>query len=273
MTSVRVLTSVALLSVSNLSFSILPAVAQITLSGGVEHAEKLAPAASELAPGRALTDPKRIVNKTSGEWFSIPSWLTGTWSTIQQVRTRSYNDETGNSDTKATVESAREKETFGFQLDKQHNYWTSSNNIDPIRAKVEKSVPGDGGKSLTVTKVEYKFRRNEIVSNENNKIVLKTIDTVVTTNPDTNRIESTEQVESIRTFVLMDDNLIALKSDVQHYDRLGFPKERSVHAEFRAKEADFKVVNEIDGVSLFASFKDFLQRHGQLNIAPEKVTP
>ncbi len=248
-----------------------PALSQMMLTGGIEHAEKLTPAANEFAPGKPLADPKQVVNKTAGEWYTIPNWLTGTWSTIQQVKIKSFNEETGNSDEKPVVERGREKETFGFQLDKQHNYWTSGKSVEPIKSKIEKSIVDDDGKTKIVTKIEYKFRRNEIVSCEGNKVVLKTTDVVVSTNPDTKRIEDTNQVESIRTFVLMDDKLLAVRSDVQHYDRLGFPKERSVLAEFRAKDADFKVVNEVDGVSLFASFKDFLQKHGQLNLAPEKV--
>jgi len=255
-----------LLMVSIAQFSQPDASAQTFLSGGIEHSDKLEPAPDELKPGKGLEDKKPAM-KPAGEWFSLPSWLAGSWRTIQLVRTNQYDDATGASDNKTAILSEREKETFGFQLDKQHNYWTPSTSIEPIKVEVQETkTDSKDAEKRTL----YKFRRNEVVSQSGEKLVIKSIDTVVGINPDTRRINEVELRESIRTFILLDSNVLAIYSDIQTYDSTGFPKSRSKTAEFRSKDGDFKVIDQIGSLSLYASFKSFLQKTKQLGLAPEK---
>lgn len=250
-----------------------PQVSANTLTGGIEHAEKLPSASENLKPGKAFED-KLITKARSGNWFEIPGWLAGTWQSIQVIQLSNYDCRTGKTDSNTTIVPANETETFGYQVDNRQNIWTLKQSATPIISAAEVAdqaqdkQPGKEPRMIPLTK--YTLRENTLTESNDKEVVFKSLDTIVSVRSDTKTIYDVEQRESIRRVADMQNDVVAVTSDVQTYDRFGFPQTRLKLAEFRKRSRDFKVVDEIKGGSLYASFKNFLQEEGKLNLAPSR---
>ncbi len=242
---------------------------QAPLQAGIEHAEQL-PAVKLSSMAGQKFDSKSALCIEDKEWFVIPTWFAGTWRTIQQARVSRYDNRSGEMQTQETILPTREREVFGYQTDRQQNPWTLQRPLQPIilsstMPNLESNKPSD-----TIPVTIYTFRQNQPVSEDSSKVVMKTLDTVLTVRNDTNKIESVEQRETYRTFIRIDAELMALYSDEQTYDQQGLPKVRSKIAELRKRDAELKVVDEFKMTNILASFKNFLKGAGQGNIAPER---
>lgn len=113
-------------------------------------------------------------------------------------------------------------------------------------------------------------RDNHLVSSDASRVILRSIDSVVTVREDNNAIESVVRRELIRTIVPVSEGIIRISSDVRVFDQHGFPKYDENLVEIRTKEREFEVVDELKGVSLYASFTKFLQKIGKLSLSPER---
>ena len=116
----------------------------------------------------------------------------------------------------------------------------------------------------------FVIRENQLISIQDSRVILRTVDSVVTVREDNNAIESVVQRELIRTIVPVSEGVISISSDVRVFDRHGFPKYDETLLEMRTREREFEVVDELKGVSLYASFTKFLQKIGKLSLSPER---
>lgn len=248
-----------------LSFMLNSPIAATTLTGSIEHADKLAPIPERLKPGKAFTG-QIIPSSEADEWFVIPKWLSGTWRSIQVIRTESYDSRTGSTDQNERIlPEARKQETLGYQQDRKHDIWTLRRLPAPEK---ETKTNSESESKPTVTTETY--RDNNLVSASEDKVVFRTLDTIVSVDNKEKKIRSVEQRESIRTIVPMRDGMIALYSDIQTYDEQGFQKTREQYAEFRKRIDEYHRLDEFAGKSLHASFLKFLERSGQVSLEPDK---
>lgn len=340
-----------------------PSEATEFLSGSVQHSDQLPAVYNELSPGQSFAQPN-FGERVDDEWFEIPSWLGGTWRTIQLSRFRKKDHQTGIVDREISTLRARERETFGYQLDRLNNVWTLGRSISPVIATAEVFLTSSGDcepepilgtetaetraakmKSQTsessedspqtsnVTAVDSKklkkskrpkmkdsqtkqsggslqqspassssleetrktfseppprvqpskgvskvpknvtmfiARKNYLVKREPDRITLRSVDAIVTILDGTGKIDSIQQREVIRTITSSEPGVISITSDVRVFDQQGFPQLDESLLEFRMKEREFEVQDEIKGISLYSSFTKFLQKIGKLTLSPDR---
>lgn len=241
-----------------------PASSSGTLKGGIEHAARITSPSPRLSPGMAANGISSIFSGDDN-WYSIPSWMAGTWDSVQVVRCELYDCNSGEVNlAERILPDAKEEETIGFQKDRSNAIWTIKQ--FPTPHKVVRKVSEDNSKT-TITET---YRENSLISANESKVILKTMDTKVTIDKKDNKIATVERRESIRYFVPVGDNALAVYSDSQTYDDQGFPLKREQLAEIKKRKEDFKVVDEIGGRSLFSSFVKFLEKTGQIRLEPAR---
>ncbi|MBX9950295.1 MAG: hypothetical protein K2Y39_14090 [Candidatus Obscuribacterales bacterium] len=239
------------------------------LSAEVTHSATLPPLKGAIKIGQPLPNDGKD-SATNGRWFEIPRWLGGTWRSIQVVRLSSYDEESGETESKATVVPAREKETLGFQLDRNNNVWTCASNIEPISySTILKQTNSDGAEEEIPGFVQIS-RENQFVDSSTDRVTLKSTDVVITFRKDNRIVHRLDRRELLRTFVRLNPTLIAVYSDVQTYDVFGYPQTKELTTEFRRRERDFRVQDDFKGISLHSSFSKFLKSSGKLGLVPDQ---
>lgn len=254
-------------------FTGFPANAQLqnteAMKTGVVHSERLVPLKGAVKIGQILPE-QFFAESADGRWFEIPNWFAGTWRTIQGTRLSLYDDRTGEADDKPIVIPSRERETFGFQLDRARNVWTSSGNIVPIAYSAELKFVNAEGDEVSIPVLVSIFRENHLLKVEKDVVSIRSVDLVITSRKDTKQVQSVERREVVRRFTLIEPTVIAVYSDVQTYDSTGFPEKRETICEFRKRENEFRVQNQYRSVGLFSSFSKYLQSTGKIGLVPEK---
>lgn len=237
-----------------------------TISGQVEHSEKLPAVPTGLKSGAVFAQAVVAPNPDT-DWFSIPGWLAGTWQTIQISRISKADDLTGETNATIATVASRERETFGYQLDKVHGIWTPRHTFLPIVSSVSVQTL-ENEKSAQVPGTCYVTRDNYLISADESKVVLRSVDISVVVRDDKNQIDSVEQRETVRTISPMSGGIIAIASDTQVFDAKGYRKSHERTVEFRMQSRPFQVIDEFAGVSAHVSFAKYLQRTGRIGLTP-----
>jgi hypothetical protein len=253
-----------------------------TLFGGLQHSEKLAPVQEQYSAGRAFSDKKLGTQSENEDWFKIPKWLAGKWLTIDEVRTYLYDQSSGNEDSTPTKLKSREKETFGWQDDNRGDIWTTKYPFSFLEQSTESeraatpsiqitSDKQDGENSSAVIPAKvFVLRENIPVLVEQERVQLKSLDTVIRTNRENSKVLSSEKAEIIRRFVPIDSDILAVTSDIQYYDRAGFPTRRQKIVSLLKRVGNYARTDELSGRSLQASFSKYLQGSGNIELIPSK---
>lgn len=241
---------------------------QTTLTGGVSHAEKLSPVTTSLSPEKIFNE-HNMKTIEPYIWFEIPDWLAGTWRSIQIVRTEQTDDRSGTVDSNTLILTNRERERFGYQIDRLHKIWSMRNTLEPV-VFTQEITEGKIEPSEKIPTTIYISRINEIISWQPARVQFRTIDLIVTVRNSDKKIEVAEKRESIRTFVPLTKNIIAVASDTHIYDQFGFPYATEKTVELKKREKEFTILDEWKGQSLYASFSKFLQKQGKIDAILER---
>lgn len=241
------------------------------LQGGVEHSERLSALGDHYQVGKSVEVKTLPALKGTDDWFSIPTWLAGTWKCIQSVRTLSYLDEDGTSDNHSTILKCKERETFGWQQDAVGNIWTCKQEAKPSEVE-ETEVVTENNKELERTVVVIRFKDNQLISAEKEKMFLKTMDTSIKVDRSNHKLVSVERLENLRTLTWLGDELMSVQNDIQTFDSQGFPIERRKETSIYRRSSRFSKVDDLAGRSLLMSFCRFLERTGQASLTPRKRT-
>lgn len=242
-----------------------------SLSGSIEHSEKLAPVSEKFNKQEPFNE-KLIEPSNFEDWYEIPSWLAGTWRTLQTTRTYKLDEQSGESESNATPVFDKERETFGYQQDRQNRFWALA--AAPVeicrqpKAKIntDNNSNQDQQSALNI----YLQRKNTLLMGSNEQAILRTRDLLIYTNSTSQKIETIQQRESIRKFKPLESNVVAISTDSQIYDSKGFPIGREKQIEIKIREKPFRRTDSLNGISLFASISKFFQHRGQINAIPEK---
>ncbi len=260
--------SITLTSLFCLSTDLIQAASGAPLQAGVEHAEKLPPVQLAKRAGQKF-DEKGTFSIEDKEWFAIPKWFAGTWRSVQRIRTSEYDCRSGETNNNDTILTDLERETFGYQQDRQQNIWTLQWSLNPLLTTsimIDNENPKEP-KNVTLT--IYTFRKNQLISEDDEKVRFRTLDTVVAVR-DNGKIESTELRETFRVLARLNDDTIAVQSDQQTYDQQGFPKLRNQISEIKKRDSAFKTIDDFRMTNILASFKIFLKDTNKLNLMPER---
>jgi hypothetical protein len=238
-----------------------------SLSGGIQHLEKLEQLDSKLRSEAPFIDnPKTEIEDSP--WKEIPSWLAGTWRSVQMMEIGQSEDRNSDAGAESRILPIKESETFGFQSDAKRVIWTMSRPLSQfVRFSTSATKSDSDHKSASVVHIRRFYR--DIDSDSPRSVVVRFIDTKLHVKPDEKKIAEVEREEVIRKIVLLEPDLIAVSSDVQTYDSEGFPFDHRRLVEFRRRDRKYETINQAAGINLHASFTKFLETHQMIDRDPE----
>lgn len=225
-----------------------------TLQVEVSHAEYMPALDKSLAPGQVYEESSlkgAASSSKQNNWYSIPSWLAGTWHKETQTDYYLYNFVTGTTDNRTKTELARSNGTWGTQIDRSGTIWQY--NPAPYSDTV------DGGTDWIIQNI----RTSEPLESNNTRFVKRTVDTQLRVNKGTGRIVSVETGEQITTYTPLMDGTVRRDGSSKVFGTDGRPLMLAKSVTFEQRISDFKPNDNYRGLDMKRLFRDFLKSSPQ----------
>ncbi len=239
---------------ASLASSFVPAYAD-TIQVGIEHKEFLPPVPQQYKSGTSFAAPAPAAKVT---WFPVPEWMAGTWLKEGDTETYLRDFRTGQEMRRPIWMNNRVQLSFGHQRDALGTVWHAE--ILPFRA--------DGNRGNNTTDKRYVMDISCLNSSPQT-VALGFRSLIVVVNPNTNRINNTDQQEEIVTFrPAASPGLLDTSSSTKTFDENGQPLLQLASNTERKKLADFMPVNQLNGINLTESLFEFLAANNMSNRIP-----
>ena len=184
------------------------------------------------------------------DWFKIPSWMAGRWMRTKQAVMWMENYVTGEERNEPSTIPKIEYADLGAQYDNQHNIW----NACLVKSTVEETYDG----ILRVRLVRTQEPR--VVSNQ--KVVLRDVYVGLKVNKETNIITECQQVETITTYVPINENTMTTTMSVEIFGEEGLPIRLQENVALDRRVSPFAPIDSFNGADIKNSFLDFLKSKG-----------
>jgi hypothetical protein len=228
---------------------------KIVLKGSVAHSTQLQPVSSMLRSGATLDFGKLKMLNPENDWYRIPSWRAGEWTTTKHTVTSRLDYPTKTFSEKPVESDVIEVANFGFQLDNHGDIW----DFDGRSTSIEDP-------NIACYDVN---RHTEVIDADENKLITKVTCTRTIADKLHRQIKQTQQLESI-TVNLRDgkDGLVSSQSQ-KIFDEDGRAWGIANLVVKRRKSKPFQVISNFQGKDLKALFKEYLARTNQENLVPK----
>ncbi len=226
----------------------------ITLTGGIEHAERLPPVPPQIEPGAVYNMEKA---KPVDEWYRLPNIMAGTWETYQRIDDNGMNLVDGSrlprqvTPMHAVVEKGR-------QIDARGDIW----DCYLTGTTRQSTLPG---RTRNITGKQFKLLETTADST-----LTETTSTQVDVDSDKGRIVQVLQVECITRTKCRSGSLFAVAS-VKTFSKNGTPTFLTQQKTEYHRVKEFVPVNEVNGRNLRDSFYAFLEAKGSQNLIPNEI--
>lgn len=227
----------------------------ITLTGHIEHAEKLPPVPAQLQPGVVYEQKRANEAETFDEWYRVPNCMAGTWETFERLDENGLNLMDG-SRLPTQVTSAHTVLEKGRQIDAHGEIW----DCQITGATRQTNLPG---RTRNITSKSFKLLESNPES-----ILTETRSTQVDVSTDSGKIIQVLQVESITRMKCSGARALSATASVKTFNKSGVPTFITQQkAQYRLIKA-FSPVNQVNGKDLNASFVNYLRAKGMPDLIP-----
>ncbi len=235
------------------------------LEGGVDHKVDLAPGLSALKPGGDFSIDF-LRPQPNDSWVKIPSWLAGTWRSLNALRTFKYDEKSGQTDNSSQIIQKTSREIFGLQQDAAGDIWTLSINPNPTLGQ-ERTLEGSEGTPGQLTAVDsFVISKNEYQLTGADRATITSSAEEIRVDKATNKIVSIETQKIIRKFNLLEDGLVSCLCDQTNLEKDGTPASKQKFVIVSRRIEPFKNQDDLNAIKLKSSFEKFLDKTGQLNL-------
>lgn len=235
------------------------------LEGGVDHKVDLAPGLSALKPGGDFSIDF-LRPQPNDSWVKIPSWLAGTWRSLNVLRTFRYDEKSGQTDNSSQIIQKTSREIFGLQQDSAGDIWTLSINPNPTLGQ-ERTLEGSEGMPGQVTAIDsYAISKNDYQQAGTDRATISSSSEEIRVDKATNKIVSIETQKIIRKFSLLEDGLVSCLCEQTSFDKDGTPASKQKFVIVSRRIENFKNQDDLNAIKLKSSFEKYLDKTGQLNL-------
>lgn len=231
----------------------------VFLQGGIEHSERLAPVAPQLAAGATYNAQAAPPVDPHNDWYWIPSWYAGLKHADSDTILSDYDFRSGKQTVENRVVTSRQDLFIGFQPDRNGQVWEFK------RAPYRTTVEGDGF-FLTML-----VSNRDPVSVSNDQVVIRLLQTTLTVDSSSQRILKSEQQEQINTYVRAAPGVMNLHTSIKSFAQDGSPLVQEESTRVVVDRAPFQPVDFYDGKDMRAMFRDFMLARGWGNLLPDTL--
>ena len=226
----------------------LPATAKL-LEIGIEHSEMLAPVDPELQPGQ-IFHKRNAKSSQPDRWAMIPSRTAGQWKLVRKFDVATVDLKTGRrvnepADRQGNSMTYGNAITYiGYQTDGDKRIWTS--------ADIESKLPHSNGTYLVPQQWEL-----QALNDHSFKTLKRGVS--LTVDPQSNEIQDAKQLETLATFEMVSPDTLLQKYSTKWFDTNGEAFKLTEGQTEMRKTGEFEPVNELNGIDVRWSFKQFLR--------------
>lgn len=232
--------------------------AELVLTGGIQHSERLDEVDDKLSAGRKFSEsnlPKW--DDSPGRWYSIPFWMAGKiWQANQRTRYFVEDLNTLQTDLQPETYVDQDSETLGWQVDGQGGIW---------QYDARPFIKVSQGQNTRTYHLNYKV---EPLAISDRQFGQKVTSTQIKVDDRTNIIQWVLQVETIRTFSPVAEGQIRVDESSKIFDGDGAPSTLQKAYYFERRIEPFLAIDTYNGRDLRESFCSFLQKVGRPDLLP-----
>ena len=195
----------------------------------------------------------------TNEWFRIPDWFAGTWSTTSKTVDQFHDFKTGLSEQPHRTISNRWQGSRGCQRDREGNIWEFKN--VPSVERVE-----------TTDTIDYKLIRDyEPIMVNDAEVSRRKVVTSISVSKGSYKILSVSQQDIIQKSVPVRAGVVRTVTSSKVFDAEGSPICLQEDQSVSARVADFSPRDYLEFTDLRKLFKEFLTAHNMIDLVPTEM--
>ena len=234
----------------------------LVLQGSAEiHADALPPVDSRLQTGAIFDEQSLPKLQLNNDWYWIPSWYAGEKHLETQTIMEDYDFRTGETVNASRTILNRQDLAIGFQMDNEGNIWEYR--------RAPYTATTDGGGNFTKTFVRI---RDPIEVNQN-RVVVRLVETSVLVDKQTNRIKRSLQEEQLNTYTPAGQGAMYMQTSIKGFGEDGRPQMQQKSVRNATQVAPFRPINTYNGMDMRWMFRDFMLAHGNAHLLPRDLAP
>jgi hypothetical protein len=233
----------------------------LTLHGGLEHSERLAPVEPHLQAGSIFNEQALQSLQPNNEWYWIPSWYAGRKHGESETILRDHNFQTGQTVMQNRQVMNRQDLDIGFQPDRNGQVWEFKR--APYTTTVESNT------YFTTMMV----RSRDPVTVNQNVVVIRMVQTSVNVDKRSRRILKTMQQEQINTYYPSAQGVMTMQTSIRSFGADGLPLVEESGTRLVYDRAPFTPIDSYDGRDMRLLFRDYMLSHGMSNYLPAYLLP
>ena len=234
----------------------------LVLQGSAEvHAEALPPVDPRLQTGAIFNEQSLPKLQPNNDWYWIPSWYAGEKHLETQTIVEDYDFRTGETLSASRTILNRQDLAIGFQMDNEGNIWEYK--------RAPYTATTDGGGNFTKTFVRI---RDPIEVNQN-RVVVRLVETSVLVDKQTNRIKRSLQEEQLNTYTPAGQGAMYMQTSIKGFGEDGRPQMQQKSVRNATQVAPFHAINNYNGMDMRLLFRDFMIAHGNTHLLPRDLAP
>ncbi len=236
-----------------------PAPPLVLHGGAIVHAEALAPVEPQLQAGAVFNEQSLPKLQPNNDWYWIPSWFAGQKHLDSETILQDYNFQTGQTITPNRTVMNRQDLSIGFQQDRNGQIWEFK--------RAPYTTTAEGARSFTTMLV----RNRDPLQVDQNRVVLRLVETSIIVDKKSRRIIKTMQEEQINTYVPAGPGTINLQTSIKSFGADGRPQVQETSMRVVTQSAPFQPVNSYQGLDLRSMFRDFMIAKGYGKLLPDDL--
>ena len=231
------------------------------LKGGLAHAEELPGLDQNLQIGKVYSDDLLLKpgEKTSREWFLIPSWYAGVRHSENAMIFSRYDYASGETTRPMLNQLNRQNSTSGFQKDKDGGIWDF------------KHVPQIQHIESDITNGVLFVKGITPLSGNAERLMVKYNEISISLSKRTNKIVQIVQQEQINTITSPSPNTLRIDVSVRSFDADGKPQRQEESVIMAEMIKPYEQTDTFNGEDLRPSFRDYLVAHHLENLVPDNL--